>query len=103
VAECLSTPCWWMPDSCAKALAPTMALLGWTEIPVYDATILLVRMIWRVSMSLPHTQAERVSGKRRTNASEREETDTVQEGSAQRRRRTAHRMRRGKAQAQRAR
>ena len=24
-------PSWWMPDSWAKALAPTMALLGCTE------------------------------------------------------------------------
>jgi len=29
-----STPSWWMPDSWAKALAPTTALFGWTSIPV---------------------------------------------------------------------
>jgi hypothetical protein len=30
----LSTPSWWMPDSWAKALAPTIALLGCTAMPV---------------------------------------------------------------------
>ena len=29
----LSTPSWWMPDSWAKALRPTMALLGWMTKP----------------------------------------------------------------------
>lgn len=29
---------WWMPDSCEKALAPTMALLACTIIPVIDDT-----------------------------------------------------------------
>ena len=28
------TPSWWMPDSWAKALAPTMALFGCTGKPV---------------------------------------------------------------------
>ena len=39
-----------MPASCAKALAPTMALFGWTTMPVYALTRRLVRMIWVVSM-----------------------------------------------------
>ena len=30
VERSLSTPSWWMPDSCANALRPTTALLGWT-------------------------------------------------------------------------
>mmetsp|Transcript_24492 Transcript_24492/g.81392 ORF Transcript_24492/g.81392 Transcript_24492/m.81392 type:complete len:312 (-) Transcript_24492:680-1615(-) len=51
VAACLSMPCWWMPDSCANAFAPTMALLACTAMPVYVATILDVRMICFVSMS----------------------------------------------------
>ena len=34
VPECLSIPSWWIPDSWANALAPTIALLGWTEKPV---------------------------------------------------------------------
>ncbi len=25
-----STPCWWIPDSCANAFAPTTALFGCT-------------------------------------------------------------------------
>ena len=35
------TPCWWMPDSCAKAFAPTIALLGGIGTPV----ILLRRLL----------------------------------------------------------
>ena len=32
-------PSWWIPDSCANALAPTIALLGWTAKPVrYDTS-----------------------------------------------------------------
>src|SRR3972149_5360498 len=42
-------PCWWMPDWWRKALAPTMALLGWTTIPVSCETSRLVRWIWVVS------------------------------------------------------
>ena len=30
VARLLSTPCWWMPLSCANALAPTTDLFGCT-------------------------------------------------------------------------
>ena len=30
----MSTPSWWMPDSCAKAFLPTMALLAWMMWPV---------------------------------------------------------------------
>jgi hypothetical protein len=30
VERSLSTPSWWMPDSCRKALRPTIALLGCT-------------------------------------------------------------------------
>mmetsp|Transcript_22698 Transcript_22698/g.46250 ORF Transcript_22698/g.46250 Transcript_22698/m.46250 type:complete len:230 (+) Transcript_22698:996-1685(+) len=50
VLACLSTPCWWMPDSCANAFLPTIALLACTSIPVYLATILLVLMICWVLM-----------------------------------------------------
>ena len=34
VSGFFSTPSWWMPASCANALAPTIALLGWTIMPV---------------------------------------------------------------------
>ncbi len=37
------TPCWWMPDSCAKAFAPTMALLGGMGTPVMLLSSLLER------------------------------------------------------------
>jgi hypothetical protein len=30
VVRSLSTPSWWMPDSCANALRPTTALFGCT-------------------------------------------------------------------------
>ncbi len=30
VVRSFSTPSWWMPDSCANALRPTIALFGWT-------------------------------------------------------------------------
>ena len=30
VVRSLSTPSWWIPDSCANALRPMIALLGWT-------------------------------------------------------------------------
>mmetsp|Transcript_26483 Transcript_26483/g.57560 ORF Transcript_26483/g.57560 Transcript_26483/m.57560 type:complete len:269 (+) Transcript_26483:828-1634(+) len=39
----LSMPSWWMPDSCAKAFCPTMALCGCTAMPVYSATMREVR------------------------------------------------------------
>ena len=39
-----------MPASCAKAFAPTMALFGWTGMPVYALTRRLVRAICVVSM-----------------------------------------------------
>lgn len=35
----------WMPDSCANAFFPTIALLGWTFIPVTRQTVLLVSVI----------------------------------------------------------
>ena len=38
VSACFKTPCWWIPDSWAKALAPTYALFACTAIPVYDET-----------------------------------------------------------------
>ena len=50
VSLSLVTPCWWMPDWCRKAFRPTMALLGWTVIPVRSATRRLVRVISRVLM-----------------------------------------------------
>jgi hypothetical protein len=43
-------PSWWMPDSCWKALAPTMALWGWTAMPVYSFTILEVGVMWTGSI-----------------------------------------------------
>jgi hypothetical protein len=50
VAAFLSTPSWWMPLSCAKALRPTMALLGCTSNPVIPASILERRRICSVRM-----------------------------------------------------
>ena len=41
-------PSWWMPDSWAKALAPTMALLRCTTMPVMRLTIRDDFMISRV-------------------------------------------------------
>mmetsp|Transcript_16365 Transcript_16365/g.41453 ORF Transcript_16365/g.41453 Transcript_16365/m.41453 type:complete len:227 (-) Transcript_16365:1170-1850(-) len=41
----LSIPSWWIPLSCAKALAPTMALFGCTGMPVSAVTSLLLRWI----------------------------------------------------------
>ena len=40
-----STPCWWMPLSCAKALAPTMALPGAMRTPVIVESRCAVRAI----------------------------------------------------------
>ena len=34
VPACFNIPSWWIPDSCAKAFAPTIALFGCTENPV---------------------------------------------------------------------
>ena len=45
VSRLESTPCWWMPDSWAKALAPTTALFGWTGYPVSIDTRREVRAI----------------------------------------------------------
>mmetsp|Transcript_9036 Transcript_9036/g.29676 ORF Transcript_9036/g.29676 Transcript_9036/m.29676 type:complete len:206 (+) Transcript_9036:1965-2582(+) len=39
VALFLSMPSWWIPLSCANALAPTIALCGCTFIPVYSDTM----------------------------------------------------------------
>jgi len=41
-------PSWWMPDSWAKALAPTIALLGWTTKPVTAETRREARMMFSV-------------------------------------------------------
>ena len=30
VLRSFRTPSWWMPDSCANALRPMIALFGWT-------------------------------------------------------------------------
>ena len=43
VVRSFSTPCWWMPDSWAKALRPTTALLYCTGYPVSRLTSRLVR------------------------------------------------------------
>ncbi len=51
VDACCSTPCWWMPLSCAKAFSPTIALFACTAIPVKPETIFEARMICFVSMS----------------------------------------------------
>ena len=48
VVRSLRTPSWWMPDSWAKALRPTIALLGWIAYPVRRETIRLVRASSRV-------------------------------------------------------
>mmetsp|Transcript_26100 Transcript_26100/g.73215 ORF Transcript_26100/g.73215 Transcript_26100/m.73215 type:complete len:280 (+) Transcript_26100:653-1492(+) len=46
----LIMPSWWMPDSCWKALAPTIALWGWTAMPVYSFTMFEVGVMWTGSM-----------------------------------------------------
>src|SRR3984893_11858667 len=53
----LSTPSWWMPEWCAKALAPTTALLGWTSIPVSCETSREVRYSceWSSCVVTPYT------------------------------------------------
>src|SRR3989442_1230844 len=43
------TPCWWIPASLAKALRPTIALLGWGNTPVTCDSSRLVRYSSRVS------------------------------------------------------
>ena len=43
-----------MPASCAKALAPTIALLGWTGKPVMPETRRLAGTIWVASMPVSH-------------------------------------------------
>jgi hypothetical protein len=47
-------PSWWMPDSWAKALAPTIALLGWTLKPVMAETRREARVI--ISVLMPVTK-----------------------------------------------
>ena len=47
---CLSMPSWWMPDSCAKALRPTIALLNCTGNEVAADTSLEARVSMVVSM-----------------------------------------------------
>mmetsp|Transcript_25885 Transcript_25885/g.67119 ORF Transcript_25885/g.67119 Transcript_25885/m.67119 type:complete len:280 (+) Transcript_25885:658-1497(+) len=46
----LIMPSWWMPLSCWKALAPTMALWGWTAMPVYSLTMFDVGVMWTGSI-----------------------------------------------------
>ena len=48
------TPCWWMPAACAKALAPTMALLGAAPKLMHSASI------WLVAIELVHDDVVRV-------------------------------------------
>jgi hypothetical protein len=50
VSRAFSTPSWWMPLACAKALAPTTALLGCTTKPVVWLTMRLAGTICVVSM-----------------------------------------------------
>ena len=50
VARCFSTPSWWMPASCEKALAPTMALFGATYVPVHCCSSRDARVSCVVSM-----------------------------------------------------
>ena len=45
VERSLMIPSWWMPDECAKAFDPTIALFLWMESPMRAETILLVFMI----------------------------------------------------------
>jgi hypothetical protein len=45
-------PSWWMPDSCAKAFLPTMALLYCTGKPVIEDTILEARASFCVTTSV---------------------------------------------------
>ena len=52
VLRSLSTPSTWTPDSWAKALAPTIALFGWTTKPVSCETSWLVRQISLVLISV---------------------------------------------------
>ena len=43
------TPCWWMPLSCAKAFAPTIALLGAIFTPVIvcrSCAVLAISSVW---------------------------------------------------------
>jgi len=42
VIAAFSTPSWWMPASWAKALSPTIALLGCTGTPMIEASSRLV-------------------------------------------------------------
>ena len=48
VSRDLSTPSWWMPELWAKALAPTIALLGATAIPMRRLTR---RLVDRISLA----------------------------------------------------
>mmetsp|Transcript_17803 Transcript_17803/g.54769 ORF Transcript_17803/g.54769 Transcript_17803/m.54769 type:complete len:218 (-) Transcript_17803:701-1354(-) len=52
VALFLIMPSWWIPDSCWKAFAPTIALWGWTAMPVYSRTMLDVGVMCTVSMAV---------------------------------------------------
>ena len=57
----MSTPSWWMPEACAKALAPTTALFGCTTKPVVCATRREAGTICVASM--PQVQAEVVAAR----------------------------------------
>jgi hypothetical protein len=45
-----STPSWWMPASCAKALRPVMALFGCTGTPVISLSVWLAAKICSLAM-----------------------------------------------------
>src|SRR3990167_5912924 len=51
-----------MPDSCANALSPTIALLGWTRMPVSADTSRLVRKISCVLMRAGEDGGEGIGG-----------------------------------------
>src|SRR3954454_8196465 len=55
VSGFLITPSWWIPDSWAKAFAPTIALFGWTAKPVRDDTsrdaLVICSVATRVTLS----------------------------------------------------
>ena len=50
VSAFFSMPSWWIPDSCAKAFLPTIALLNCTGKPETEATRWEMFMIFRVSI-----------------------------------------------------
>ena len=72
VSGFLSTPSWWMPDSWANALRPTIALFGWTAKPVRYETRRLALLICSVATRLPPagTAVGRVRSAMTTSSSE---------------------------------